>query len=787
MDNMNKHYKALELDKILQKLSELTSCEDAREKAFELTPSFGLFEVQEQMKQTEDAFILSGRFGTPSFGSIKNPMSALRRGEAGGVMSTLELLRVAETLRVIRSVKEWRSKSASVETSLNLLFDMLSPNKYLEEKITTAILSEEEIADNASPALYDIRRKKRQAASKAREILDKIVRSSSYQKFLQDSIITQRSGRFVVPVKAECRSAIPGLVHDTSSSGATVFVEPMGVVQANNDIRVLESKEDAEIERILFELSSEAGAYADTISESYNALVELNLIFAKANLGYKMKASVPKINNKGFINLKSARHPLINAKAVVPTNITLGKDFDTLVITGPNTGGKTVSLKTLGLFTLMAMCGLMIPCENGSEISTFKKVLVDIGDEQSIEQSLSTFSAHMTNIVSILKVADNRSLVLIDELGAGTDPVEGAALAVAILDELRSKGAKIASTTHYAELKEYALRTERVENGCCEFDVATLKPTYKLLIGMPGKSNAFAISKRLGMSDEVINRAKQLVSAENREFENVVQTLEQRRQSLEKQLENAQKLTAKANTEKQKAENELRKSKEQAQKEIEQAKLEAQKLIDKTRAQAESLMEELEKARKEKELSAQDKSKLRRDIRKMEAIADPVSKKEDSSYTLPRPLQVGDSVLIYDIDKKATVLQTPDKDNMVLVQAGIIKTRVKLSNLRLVKQEKVKTPQFSSKRNVRSTADIHPSTEIDVRGQYPMEAIMAVDSAIDSAILANINQITIIHGKGTGVLRAEIQQHLKHHKAVRTFRLGVFGEGESGVTIVELK
>ncbi len=784
---MDRHYKALELDKILTMLSKETTCDDACELALKIEPATSLKRVNFLLKQTDDAYILAGRFGTPSFGGAKNVTNALRRAQAGGCLTTTELLRIAETLRIIRSLREWKNKSAGMDTSLDDLFSSLCANKFLEDKITSCIIAEDEFSDNASPVLYDIRRKIRTASSKAREVLDKIIHSSTFQKYLQDTIVTQRDGRYVVPVKAECRGNVPGLVHDSSSSGATVFIEPMGVVQANNDIRVLQSKEEAEIERILFELSATAGTYADSIIGSYENLIELNLIFAKANLAYKMKASLPIMNDKGIIDLNKARHPLIDKDKVVSTDIILGEKFDTLMITGPNTGGKTVTLKTIGLFTLMAMCGLMVPCGDNSRLSVFKTVLADIGDEQSIEQSLSTFSAHMTNIIKILKLADSSSLVLIDELGAGTDPVEGAALAISILESLRSKGAKIASTTHYPELKEYALQTNGVENGCCEFDVSTLKPTYKLLIGMPGKSNAFAISKRLGMSDEVINRAKQLVSAENREFENVVQTLEQRRQSLEKQLENAQKLTAKANTEKQKAENELRKSKEQAQKEIEQAKLEAQKLIDKTRAQAEALMEELDKARKEKELSAQDKSKLRRDIRKMEAMADPVSKKEDSAYSLPRPLQVGDSVLIYDIDKKATVLQTPDKDNMVLVQAGIIKTRVKLSNLRLVKQEKVKTPQFSSKRNVRSTADIHPSTEIDVRGQYPMEAIMAVDSAIDSAILANINQITIIHGKGTGVLRAEIQQHLKHHKAVRTFRLGVFGEGESGVTIVELK
>lgn len=785
---MNKHYKALELDKILKMLSQLTSCEDAREKALELEPCRGLFEAQEQMKQTEDAFILSGRFGAPSFGNIKNPLSALRRGEAGGVMSTTELLRVAEALRVIRSVKEWRSKSASVETSLNLLFDRLCPNKYLEEKIASTVLSEEEIADNASPALYDIRRKKRQAASKAREILDKIVRSSSYQKFLQDSIITQRSGRFVVPVKAECRSAIPGLVHDTSSSGATVFVEPMGVVQANNDIRVLESKEAAEIERILFELSAEAGANADTIDESYNALTELNLIFAKANLGYKMKASVPKINSNGIIKLKSARHPLIDPKAVVPTDISLGQDFDTLVITGPNTGGKTVSLKTLGLFTLMAMCGLMLPADDGSEISVFRRVLVDVGDEQSIEQSLSTFSAHMTNIVLILKAADNQSLVLIDELGAGTDPVEGAALAVAILDELRSKGAKIASTTHYAELKEYALRTPRVENGCCEFDVATLRPTYRLLIGIPGKSNAFAISERLGMDKKLVDKARELVSTESQRFEAAVESLEDRRQELQRELEKARKTAQRATDDKEKAKTELERVRRQADSQLQQAKHEAQLILSRTKAQADAILEEMESLRNKERLSSEDKARLRQAMKKIEDEADPVEKADNDGYTLPRPLKKGDTVLIYDIDKKATLLETPkSSDTQVMVQAGIIKTRVKISNLRLIKDEKVKIGGKSITKTLSSSLDTRGAREVDVRGQTAQEAIMSVDSAIDTAVLNRIERLTVIHGKGTGVLRREIQNFLKHHKAVKSFRLGTFGEGEAGVTVVELK
>ncbi len=787
---MNRHYKTLELDKILERLAGQTSIDDAREMALKLEPQFDLKKVQLLLKQTDDAVILSGKFGAPSFGGAKNCANNLRRAQAGGCLTTSELLSIATTLRVIRTVKEWHSKFSSVENSLDGYFSGLVSNKFLEEKITNAILSEDEISDKASVALSDIRRKIRTASSKAREVLDKIIHSSTYIKYLQDAIVTQRDGRYVVPVRSECRNNVPGLVHDTSSSGATVFIEPMGVVQANNDIKLLKAKEEEEIERILFELSASAGDFADSIIRSYNNLAQLNLIFAKANLAYSMRATMPVMNDRGMVDIKQARHPLINKDKVVPVDITLGKKFDTLVITGPNTGGKTVTLKTLGLLTLMAMCGLLVPCADNSELSVFRRVLVDIGDEQSIEQSLSTFSAHMTNIIQIIKLANSGSLCLIDELGAGTDPVEGAALAIAILEKLRTRHAKIASTTHYAELKEFALRTEGVENGCCEFDVATLKPTYRLLIGVPGKSNAFAISKRLGMEDEIVERAKELVSDESREFENVVEKLEKRRQSLEKQLENANRLTAKANTEKQKAENEMQKAKERAEREIERAKQEAQRIISRTRAEADALVEELEKARKAKDMSAEARSQLKRSIDKMEATADPIKDKNTANedYKLPRPLKVGDNVLIYDIDKNATVLAPPNKDGLVLVQAGIIKTRVDIKNLRLLKsQNKTSVNNFPSKRNVPSRMDVRPETEIDVRGETGFDAVNIVDKAIDNAVLAGVGKLTIIHGKGTGVLRREINQYLKSNKAVKSHRLGVFGEGEDGVTIVELK
>ncbi len=784
---MNRHFKALEFDKILELLSKECTFPDAKEKSLSLTPVFTKEEAERLMRETDDAFCLIGKFGTPSFGSLRNVSQSLRRAQAGAGLTPLELLRIAEVLRVIRSLKQWRNNGDDRKSSLDKYFNSLVPNKFLEEKITNAILAEDEISDKASPALSDIRRKIRTASSKARETLDKIVRSSTFSKYLQDKVITQRDGRFVVPVKAECRGNIPGLIHDTSGSGQTVFIEPMGVVQANNDIRMLRNKEREEIDRILLELSSMAGDCADVIIGCYENLIDLNIVFAKGNLAYNMKATAPIINDVGYINLKKARHPLIDKDKVVPVDITLGKDFSTLVITGPNTGGKTVSLKTTGLLTLMAMTGLMIPCSDESEISVFKKILVDIGDEQSIEQSLSTFSAHMTNIIEILKLASRFSLVLIDELGAGTDPVEGAALAVAILQKLKSKGAKIQCTTHYAELKEFAITTEGVENGCCEFDVQTLRPTYKLLIGIPGKSNAFAISKRLGLSDDIISDAQNLVSSESRRFEDTIEHLEEQRQVLEKRLKEANDTKALAGRQREKANSIIEKAKKEAEREIEKAQQEAERISRKTKAQAQSILDRLENLEKQQKLEAEDKAKLRKSIQDMENLADPVKEKKKEKYTPPRPFKVGDSVLIFDIDKNAEILSINEKEGTAQVQAGIIKTRVKLSNLRLNKEKPKTTLNNKGRRTTPTRLERKASTEIDVRGETAIDAIMAVDSAIDSALLMNLNILTIIHGKGTGVLRTEIQKFLKSHKNVKSFRLGTYGEGDAGVTICELK
>ncbi|MGX8700140.1 endonuclease MutS2 [Caproiciproducens sp.] len=788
---MQRHYRALELDKIRKLLAAETACEDAAELALQLTPSVSLSEVRRLLADTDEAFTLMARFGAPSFGGLYNMTNSLRRAEAGGTLNMAELLRIAGVLRTLRGIVDWRSKSAGVKSCLDWRFDSLMPNKYLEDRIYGAILSEEEMSDNASVPLASIRRKIRSASSRVREQLDKMIRSPLYQKYLQDPIVTLRGGRFVVPVKAEFRGEIAGLVHDTSASGATVFVEPMGVVEANNEVRVLQSREQAEIERILAELSAETGNFSSGIISGYRAAVELNLIFAKASLGYKMKASLPAVNDKGKILLKKARHPLIDKYRVVPTDIELGVHFDTLVITGPNTGGKTVSLKTVGLLTLMAMCGLMLPVAENSEISVFRQVLADIGDEQSIEQSLSTFSAHMTNIIRIIGQADENSLILLDELGAGTDPVEGAALAMAILEALRKKGARVAATTHYAELKAYALQTDGVENACCEFDVQTLRPTYRLLIGVPGRSNAFAISLRLGMEEEIVDRAKELVSSENTRFEDVVQSLETSRQKLEGERAKAEQARLEA-VRAQKEAQEIRSGiQAEADKEIGKARQQASELVSRTRGQIDALLNEMEELKKQrnKTLSAEQKARLKAGLRVLEETADPVhGRKDEGPYALPRPLRVGDTVLLYDIDKQGTVLQLPEGNNRnVLVQAGIIQTRVPLSNLRLVQGKKEKEKRGTVTRNVTGRAQAKVTTELDLRGQTTEEAIMNVDRFIDSALLSGVEQLTVIHGKGTGALRAAVQQHLKRHPSVRSYRLGVFGEGEAGVTIVELK
>ncbi|MBR3974982.1 MAG: endonuclease MutS2 [Clostridia bacterium] len=799
MTKLTKHHKALELDKILYSLSEHTSCEDAREMALSLVPATKLYDAKALLNQTNAAYVLLAKFGGPSFGAIKNVNSALARADAGGVLTMRELLDIGEVLRVVRGMYEWRFSQPGAESCLDVFFSSLMPNRSLEENINTSILSEDEMSDTASPTLADIRRKIRNQSQAIREKLDSLVRSSYYQKFLQDAIVTQRNGRFVVPVKNEHRNEVHGLVHDTSGSGATVFIEPMSVVEANNEIRVLKGKEQEEIEKILAQLSADCGGFAETIKHNYESLTELNLIFAKASLAYKMKASLPILNDKSITRINKARHPLLDPKKVVPTDISLGDSFDTLVITGPNTGGKTVAIKTLGLLTLMAACGLLIPAGDESQIAVYENVFADIGDEQSIEQSLSTFSSHMVNIVDILNKSDENSLVLIDELGAGTDPVEGAALAIAILERLHINGAKIAATTHYAELKAYALKTARVENACCEFDVTTLRPTYRLLIGVPGRSNAFAISERLGIDSSLIERAKEFVSTDNVRFEDVVDSLEHTRRQMEKQKNAAEEIRREYEKTLEEAKKKLEEAEKMRLSEYEKAQSAALQISENARREANALLLEVDKMRREMkdvkdagEMARKAKQAMKKSLSDLDRAINPVTTSlyEDDDYVLPRPLKTGDKVFLIDLNKEGDVLSVPDKRGQVEVQAGAIRMRVKLDRVRLIekKQEQKKTaPVMTRNRGTESRLTAAAENRCDLRGMTVDEAIFTLDSFIDSMLMSGLNEFTIIHGKGTGALRAAVQKHLKDNKFIKSYRLGLYGEGENGVTIATLK
>lgn len=790
---MNKNYKTLELDLILDQLAGECSCDDAKDLARGLKPSSDISEVELLLQQTEDAFSLLARFGGPSFSGLKNVNNPLHRASAGGSLNPKELLDIAYCLRGLRTLDEWHGHSSGVKTSLDFFFEGITANKYLEAKIFSCIISEEEIADKVSETLYDIRKKIRSKENSIREKLDSLIHSSHYQQFLQEAIITQRNGRFVVPVKAECRGNVPGLVHDTSSTGATVFIEPASVVDANNDIKVLQGKERDEIMRILYELSAEAGDFAESIKHSYESAIRLNLIFAKAHLAYKMKATKPILNNEGITYLKKARHPLIDPKKVVATDIAIGDEYDTLVITGPNTGGKTVSLKTLGLLTLMVMCGMLIPVSDMSRVSVYNNILVDIGDEQSIAQSLSTFSSHMVNIIDIMKKADDKSLILIDELGAGTDPVEGAALAVSVIEALREKGATIVATTHYAELKAYALDTPGVTNGCCEFDIETLRPTYKLLIGVPGRSNAFAILAHLGMEQSVIDNAKAIVGSDNRDFEAVLEKLEASRHALEEERKIAEEMTQKAKKIEEKAQSDKDKIETLKAREIDKAKREAQKLIDSAKRKSSEFLLELEKLKKEQtssnatEIARKTRRAVKAQMGEMDDLINPneLADNWDYDYKLPRNPVAGDRVVIKGIGEGEVV---EFKNNNVFVKSGLLKTRVKLSDIMIIdkpKKKPVKTQHNLYRTSSRADKDV--KTEIDMRGETVDEAIGELGLFIDRCVLNNIEEIRIIHGKGTGVLRTAVGDYLKTHPNVAEYRLGRYGEGENGVTIAKLK
>ncbi len=778
----------LELNLVLEKLAECATSQDAKDRCMRLTPLADAEEIRLLMQQTSAAVKLITLKGTPSFHGLKDVGPSLERADRGGCLTTRELLRIAELLKCIRGAKAYYNGDYT-QSILDVYFQELSPNRYLEEKINHSILSEEEIADAASSELADIRRHMRVQSAKVKESLQKIISSPSYAKYLRDPIITLRGDRYVVPVKSEYKSEIPGLVHDVSSTGSTFFIEPMSAVNANNALRELLIREKKEIERILAELSAEAAGFRETICTSFEMLVNLDVIFAKARLSLRMDGMEPEIRENGTVELNRARHPLIDRKLVVPITVRLGTDFDTLIITGPNTGGKTVTLKTIGLLTLMAECGLHIPADHGSAISVFRHVLADIGDEQSIEQSLSTFSAHMKNIVQIIADCDDESLVLFDELGAGTDPAEGAALAMALIEFCRKCGSKVAATTHYAELKLFAMRTKGVMNASCEFDVETLRPTYRLLIGIPGKSNAFAISKRLGLEDHIIDHAKSLVNENDRNFEDVLNQLEEQRQQMETAKLEAQRLKLETEQMKQKSQAYYDEIKAEREKAMRAARAEAQAIVDQARRTSNEVAEELKQLRKQLRDTADaqginaKQAELRRKLNEVEeGFSGSQGQPERPKPT--REIKVGDTVELLRFGTRATVLQI-NKDGSYQLQAGIMRVSAQPDEVYLIEEK----PQQAKKIIERVQKEFRAagaSTELDLRGMTVGEAISTLSIFLDNAMMANLASVRIIHGKGTGVLRKAVQDELKRNRAVKRYRLGVYGEGEDGVTIAEL-
>lgn len=798
MKELNKDYTTLELHKILELLANECSSSLSKKLALDTRPCNDINNVKNELDKTDTAFNLSVRFGTPKFHNIADITDSIKLADSGASLSLKQLLNIKDVLIQSHELLSYRKQFADEETSIDYLFDSIFPNEQLERKLQSSILNEEELADDASPELVRIRKKINQSSIRIRENLEKMIHSKSTQKYLQEAIITVRDGRFVVPVKAENKSDVPGLIHATSGSGSTIFVEPISVVEANNDIQILMGEEKDEINRIISELSSLCAEFKDQFYSNLNAIKQLDLYFSKANLGAKMNATTPEITDSGEIILKKARHPLIDKNRVVPIDFIVGGENSAVVITGPNTGGKTVILKTVGLLTLMAMCGLLIPVSDGSVISVFDKILVDIGDSQSIEQSLSTFSSHMNNVINILNIADEKSLVLLDELGSGTDPIEGAALAVSIINRLKENGAEIVTTTHYQELKMYALETDGIVNASCEFDTKTLQPTYKLIFGTPGKSNAFEIALKLGMDKEIIESSKRLIDDENKQFENVLEKLENERQRYEKNRISAENLKREVSVLKTKLENERKNIEENRQKILDKASREANSIVSRVTRQSDALIDELDELRKQKNKENFEQQAIRarqhtkNTIDRLHKQANPKDKSNEKKYKLPRPLKKGDSVIISDTNGKGIVVSLPDNSGFCYVQAGIMKTKIHISKLRLDEKENVtlnskKIESKVSTKNVQSVAERSASIELDIRGYSVDEGIYEVDRFIDNAIMSHMGVITIIHGKGTGVLKSAIRDHLRHHKQVKSSRRGVYGEGEDGVTVVELR
>lgn len=782
--------RTLEFDKIKDMLASVSPTAGARELALSLFPSESAAEIRTLLAETDAAKAMQVIKGMPPFGGIADVKESLERADKGAVLSAKELLDIGRVLSAARGLCEYANLGYGDETAITEYFARLTANKYLEEKIARCIQSEDMISDLASEKLADIRRHIRIENARIRETLQKYITSPDYSKYLQDQIVTMRDGRYVIPVRAENKNDIKGLVHDTSSSGSTLFIEPLSVVEANNGLRILERSEQEEIERILSELSADAANASDGIMLNYANITALALIFAKSQLSFKMDGASPKISDKQELEIIKGRHPLLSKDTVVPITLSLGKKFDSLVITGPNTGGKTVTLKTVGLFALMAQCGLHIPASSESEMCVFSDVLADIGDEQSIEQSLSTFSAHMVNIVDILSKADKKSLVLIDELGAGTDPVEGAALAVSILEAVRGRGSLCAVTTHYAELKSFALSTERVCNASCEFDVETLRPTYKLVIGTPGRSCAFAISEKLGLPKEIIDRASGYVSGEDKRFENVIGKLEKTRIEMEEARSEAQKLLIRTRAEKAESESRIASLEAQAEKELEKARSQAVRTVEGAKASSEFIFSQLEKVKAAKGTPGmragmeEAREQIRRKLRENDDKYNPVNEKTAEGYVLPRTPVTGDRVVLISIGQRGEVVSDPDGDGNIAVRVGSAIMRTKVKNLMFDertenRKNKTKTAQVSLASGF--------SPELDLRGMYGDDAAIALDKYLDDAKRSGADSVRIIHGKGTGALRKAVISYLRGDPRVASQRLGNSGEGDTGVTIVEIK
>ncbi len=782
-----KSMQTLELHRVLELLRECAVTEEGRERALTLRPMTDLDDVQRAQQETTDAVNMLLAKGTPSLSGVHPVAASLQRADMGGSLNTRELLEIAAVLRCARSVGEYGG--GEEKTSISHLFRSLTPKRSLEERITGSIVGEDELADSASSELASIRRHMRATESKVRDILQKMI-SSNQSKYLRESIITIRSDRFVVPVKSEHKNDVPGLVHDVSASGATFFIEPMGVVKANNELRELQIKERKEIDRILAEMSAECAAHREVIQDDYRILVWLDCIFSRAHLSLKLNCAQPHLSEE-HMKLHAARHPLLDQKKAVANDLMLGDKFDTLVITGPNTGGKTVTLKTIGLLTLMAQCGLHIPAKSDSTIRVYQRILADIGDEQSIAQSLSTFSSHMKTIVSILEQADSDTLILFDELGAGTDPVEGAALAASVIESARELGAQVCATTHYAELKVYAMTTPGVENASCEFNVETLAPTYRLIMGIPGKSNAFAISRRLGLPEYIIEKAAERLDAENVRFEDVLTRLDQQRQDMEKEREQARRLKQEMEQSAKAAREHRERMEAERAKIVEKAQAEAREIIQEARAASDLALAELKEIKKRQDkLDWQQVNDSRAEARRLlnqaeRGIGAPM---EVEAPPPTRPAVVGDTVQLVSMGTKATVLAV-NKDGSLQLQAGILKISAKQDEVRVV--EGASNAKKEAKRIIsKATHTIRTAavpSQIDLRGMMTDEAIAVLEGFLDTAMMGKMETVTIIHGKGTGAVRNAVRTYCKRSRYVKTFRPGRYGEGEDGVTVVELR